>query len=101
MWRRLGIRNHEAETLQFLTCGYEGTQDMLLRSLLKDLQQQSEVPCLGPLELEEMADAIAGAMQGDHAGRPGWPRERGRGTTTRTGEWPGSSAPRSQTLRGG
>ncbi|XP_008821403.1 receptor-type tyrosine-protein phosphatase N2 [Nannospalax galili] len=75
--------------------------DMLLWSLLKDLQQQSEVPRLGPLELEEMADAIAGAMQGDHAGRPGWPRERGRGTTTRTGEWPGSSAPRSQTLRGG
>uniref|UniRef100_A0A8C6RP75 Protein-tyrosine phosphatase receptor IA-2 ectodomain domain-containing protein n=1 Tax=Nannospalax galili TaxID=1026970 RepID=A0A8C6RP75_NANGA len=42
--------------------------DMLLWSLLKDLQQQSEVPRLGPLELEEMADAIAGAMQGDHAG---------------------------------
>ncbi|XP_008845500.1 receptor-type tyrosine-protein phosphatase N2 [Nannospalax galili] len=41
--------------------------DMLLWSLLKDLQQQSEVPRLGPLELEEMADAIAGAMQGDHA----------------------------------
>nr|XP_042117221.1 receptor-type tyrosine-protein phosphatase N2 isoform X2 [Peromyscus maniculatus bairdii] len=39
--------------------------DTLLRRLLKDLQQQAEVDRLGPLKLEEMADSIAGAMQGD------------------------------------
>ncbi|XP_059135368.1 receptor-type tyrosine-protein phosphatase N2 [Peromyscus eremicus] len=39
--------------------------DTLLRRLLKDLQQQAEVDRLGPLKLEELADSIAGATQGD------------------------------------
>lgn len=58
--------------------------DTLLRSLLKDLQQQAEVDRLGPLKLEEMADSIAGAIQSDPAegsqdsherGAEGQPRE--------------------------
>ncbi|KAF7461267.1 Hypothetical predicted protein [Marmota monax] len=42
--------------------------DVLIRSLLKDLwQRQAEVTHVGPLELEEMVGTIAGPMQGDEA----------------------------------
>lgn len=51
--------------------------DTLLRSLLKDLQQQAEVDRPGPLKLEEMADSVAGAMQGDLA--EGSQESHGRG----------------------
>ncbi|XP_036061554.1 receptor-type tyrosine-protein phosphatase N2 [Onychomys torridus] len=40
-------------------------EDILLRRLLKDLQQQAEVDRLGPLKLEETEDSIAGDIQGD------------------------------------
>uniref|UniRef100_A0A8C6ACZ3 Uncharacterized protein n=1 Tax=Marmota marmota marmota TaxID=9994 RepID=A0A8C6ACZ3_MARMA len=40
--------------------------DVLIRSLLKDLwQRQAEVTHVGPLELEEMVGTIAGPMQGE------------------------------------
>lgn len=48
-----------------ISCDLSVSLDTLLRRLLKDLQQQAEVDRLGPLKLEEMADSIAGAMQGD------------------------------------
>ncbi|XP_051033786.1 receptor-type tyrosine-protein phosphatase N2 [Phodopus roborovskii] len=51
--------------------------DTLLRSLLKDLQQQAEVDRPGPLKLEEMVDSVAGAMQGDPA--EGSQESHGRG----------------------
>lgn len=59
--------------------------DTLLRSLLKDLQQQAEVDRLGSLKLEEQADSIAEAIQSDPAegsqeshgrGAEGQPREQ-------------------------
>lgn len=58
--------------------------DTLLQSLLKDLQQNSEVDRLGPLK-EEKADSVAGAIQSDPAegsqeshgrGAEGQPREQ-------------------------
>lgn len=51
--------------------------DTLLRSLLKDLQQQAEVDRLGSLKLEEQADSIAGAIQSDPA--EGSQESHGRG----------------------
>lgn len=59
--------------------------DTLLRSLLKDLQQQAEVDRLGALKVEEKEDSVAGSIPSDPAegsqeshgrGAEGQPREQ-------------------------